>query len=285
MAGGGGPGSYGPHLDSHCTLWMGDLDKAWDAHFVADAFKHLGHEPSTVKMVTDKFTGAMAGYCFVEFSDNESARNAMLNANGNQINGASSPTRFNLSFANDPKTPSIEFNLFVNNLSREMDDADLYQVFGGRYRSCRGAKVYRNHDGSSRGLGFVRFGDQTEQQMALVEMNHVVVRGKEITLKLAAAKQRLPRSHISQGMQPFLIKHENVPMQPPQQIMQPPPMPEPEPVFISTEYPTAEQANAHLVLDGDVWWEELEESRWSSCITNSEWNDRNLGRAIIDSLW
>ncbi|KAJ1363860.1 hypothetical protein KIN20_023812 [Parelaphostrongylus tenuis] len=44
-------------LDSHRTLWMGDLLPQWDAQFISAAFKELGHTPSTVKMVTDKHTG------------------------------------------------------------------------------------------------------------------------------------------------------------------------------------------------------------------------------------
>ncbi|VDO29623.1 unnamed protein product [Heligmosomoides polygyrus] len=51
-----------PHstLDSHRTLWMGDLQPQWDAQFIEAAFKELGHTPSTVKMVTDKQTGVKA---------------------------------------------------------------------------------------------------------------------------------------------------------------------------------------------------------------------------------
>uniref|UniRef100_A0A0K0DB50 tRNA selenocysteine-associated protein 1 n=1 Tax=Angiostrongylus cantonensis TaxID=6313 RepID=A0A0K0DB50_ANGCA len=107
-------------------------------------------------------------YCFVEFATTDEARDAMLRANGHKVPNSEPRSRFNLSFANDPRVPSIEFNLFVNNIHPDIDDAALYQVFGARYRSCRGAKVYRNRDGSSRCLGFIRFGDQTEQQMALV---------------------------------------------------------------------------------------------------------------------
>ena len=59
-------------LDSHRTLWMGDLHKDWDADFVARSFKvdiysalwtsvqHLGHDPITVKMVVDKHTGIVS---------------------------------------------------------------------------------------------------------------------------------------------------------------------------------------------------------------------------------
>ncbi|CAI4224087.1 unnamed protein product [Auanema sp. JU1783] len=281
-------------LDSHRTLWMGDLKKSWDADFVIDAFKRIGHTPISVKMVTDKNSGQPTGYCFVEFSDSNSAREAMLNANGSDIYGSNPPVRFNLSFANDIRQPSIEYNLFANNLALDVDDADLYHVFGRRYPSCRGAKVYRNQDGSSRGLGFVRFGDQTEQQQALVEMNHTKVRGREIVLKLAAAKQRLPRSHIAQGQQPYLIPQNDMHMMG-SSMQMPPPMrpvipvevsaPPQPPELASITYPTAEEANEELIQNGDAWFEELEESRWTCCIVDSSWNDRDMCKALNAHRW
>ncbi|RCN52927.1 hypothetical protein ANCCAN_00922 [Ancylostoma caninum] len=249
-------------LDSHRTLWMGDLLPQWDAQFISNAFKELGHAPSTVKMVTDRQTGANCAYCFVEFASSDEARDAMLRANGHKIPHSEPRSRFNLSFANDPRVPSIEFNLFVNNIHPDLDDAALYQVFGARYRSCRGAKVYRNRDGTSRCLGFIRFGDQTEQQMALVEMNKTVVRGREIILKLAAAKQRLPRHQIREGMQPQL----------PSELVYP-------------YNPTAEEANADLIANGDAWWEVLEESRWSACIVDPAWKERELCLRLNDNKW
>ncbi|KAK6756682.1 hypothetical protein RB195_014859 [Necator americanus] len=294
-----------PHttLDSHRTLWMGDLLPQWDAQFISNAFKELGHTPSTVKMVTDRQTGANCAYCFVEFSSSDEARDAMLRANGHRIPNSVPRSRFNLSFANDPRVPSIEFNLFVNNIHPDLDDAALYQVFGARYRSCRGAKVYRNRDGSSRCLGFIRFGDQTEQQMALVEMNKTVVRGREIILKLAAAKQRLPRHQIREGMQPQLIADPSLasynqmayqPIQQHQQHQQPqvayqyqqqqPAYVQP-PQLILPYNPTAEEANADLIANGDEWWEVLEESRWSACIVDPAWKERELCLRLNDNRW
>ncbi|KJH45584.1 hypothetical protein DICVIV_08354 [Dictyocaulus viviparus] len=286
-------------LDSHRTLWMGDLLPQWDAQFISTAFKELGHTPSTVKMVTDKQTGVTCAYCFVEFATSDEARDAMLRANGHRIPNSEHRSRFNLSFANDPRVPSIEFNLFVNNIHPDIDDAALYQVFGARYRSCRGAKVYRNRDGSSRCLGFIRFGDQTEQQMALVEMNKTVVRGREMLLKLAAAKQRLPRHQIRDGMQPQLIADPSlVPyhmsyQQPPQQSQmtyafnqQPAFLQTSELNFVQNPYnPTAEEANADLVENGDVWWQVLEESRWSACIVDPSWKERELCLRLNDNKW
>lgn len=62
-----------------------------------------------------------------------------------------------------------------------------------RYLSCRGAKVYRNPDGSSRGMGFVRFADETDQQKALVEMNRYLVHGRPMHLKLAPVRVKPPK--------------------------------------------------------------------------------------------
>lgn len=305
-----------PHstLDSHRTLWMGDLQPQWDAQFIEAAFKELGHTPSTVKMVTDKQTGVNCAYCFVEFDTADEAHDAMLIANGHRIPNSEPRSRFNLSFANDPRVPSIEFNLFANNIHPELDDAALYQVFGARYRSCRGAKVYRNRDGSSRCLGFIRFGDQTEQQKALVEMNKTVVRGREIILKLAAAKQRLPRHQIREGMQPHLIVDPSMTpynqmattFQQQQQQPQPQPqvaytyqqpaaapvatppavvVPVQAPELVYPYNPTAEEANAELIENGDAWWEVLEESRWSACIVDPSWKERDLCLRLNDNKW
>ncbi|KAE9413148.1 hypothetical protein Angca_006261 [Angiostrongylus cantonensis] len=291
-------------LDCHRTLWMGDLQPQWDAQFISTAFKELGHSPSTVKMVTDKHTGVTCAYCFVEFATTDEARDAMLRANGHKVPNSEPRSRFNLSFANDPRVPSIEFNLFVNNIHPDIDDAALYQVFGARYRSCRGAKVYRNRDGSSRCLGFIRFGDQTEQQMALVEMNKTVVRGREMLLKLAAAKQRLPRHQIRDGIQPQLIADPSlVPyqmtyQQPQQQSQvtyaypqQQQPQQQQQPVVVQPSElvypynPTAEEANADLIENGDAWWEVLEESRWSACIVDPSWTERELCLRLNDNKW
>ncbi|VDP57363.1 unnamed protein product [Heligmosomoides polygyrus] len=192
-------------------------------------------------------------YCFVEFDTADEAHDAMLIANGHRIPNSEPRSRFNLSFANDPRVP--------------------------------------NRDGSSRCLGFIRFGDQTEQQKALVEMNKTVVRGREIILKLAAAKQRLPRHQIREGMQPHLIVDPSMTpynqmattFQQQQQQPQPQPqvaytyqqpaaapvatppavvVPVQAPELVYPYNPTAEEANAELIENGDAWWEVLEESRY-----------------------
>ncbi|VDL83284.1 unnamed protein product [Nippostrongylus brasiliensis] len=108
-------------------------------------------------------------------------------------------------------------------------------------------------------------------------MNKTVVRGREILLKLAAAKQRLPRHQIRDGMQPHLIADPSMasynqmaayqqPQPQPQIAYAPYPQQPPAAAIVQQSElvypynPTAEEANAELIANGDAWWEVLEES-------------------------
>ncbi|KRX24823.1 tRNA selenocysteine 1-associated protein 1, partial [Trichinella nelsoni] len=167
-------------------LWMGDLEPYMDALFIEDAFRQLGQSVN-VRMAVDR-NGNAARYCFIEMPDSATARRAMLTINGTDI--PNSKTKFNLSYANNSNSNIVEYSLFVNNLSSQINDAELYQIFGKKFISCRGAKVYRGPDGRSRCMGFVRFSNETEQQQALVEMNRKLIRGKKIMLRIAPVKPR-----------------------------------------------------------------------------------------------
>jgi len=180
------------------TLWMGNIERSWEPEFIMEAFEKFGFQVHRVKLVTEKGSDNRASYCFVEFGSEEDAQNVMLQVNGRTILNDPDKRRFHLSFANSP-TPHMEFNLFVDNLSHTVDDVKLYRVFGERYKSCRGAKVYKTHDGLSKGSGFVRFKSETDQQAALVEMNNTEVRGKKITLKLSYPMHKGHAPRFSRG--------------------------------------------------------------------------------------
>ncbi|CAD5216325.1 unnamed protein product [Bursaphelenchus xylophilus] len=179
------------------TLWMGDMNK-------------FNLKVKNVKFVTDKNTGKLASYCFVEFCSEEDARTALLQVNGRHVPNDEEKRRFHLSFANSPD-PHLEFNLFVSNLHRSVDEVVLFKLFGEKYKSCRGAKVYRNPDGSSKETGFIRFMSETDQQMALVEMNKVKVKGKELQLKLAPPKTRVGGGRTARGGGPGYSGRGNPP--------------------------------------------------------------------------
>ncbi|KAK3611738.1 hypothetical protein CHS0354_037319 [Potamilus streckersoni] len=176
------------------TLWMGDLEPYMDEFFIMQAFDQMGEPANQVKLIKNKLTGLPAGYCFVDFADAESSHRAMLRLNGKIIPNSQPPKRFKLNSSSHGKeSTSPEFSLFIGELTDDVDDYILYSAFAKRYPTCRSAKVVLGSDGRSRGYGFVRFSEETEQQKALIEMQHVTGIGRRpVRVSLATPK----RSHL-----------------------------------------------------------------------------------------
>ncbi|CAK5107616.1 unnamed protein product [Meloidogyne enterolobii] len=96
-----------------CTIWMGDLSPDWDASYIREAFGQYGKDIVNVKMVTTDQGARKATYCFVEFSNQDSARDALLDVNGKPFpNDSSGRARFNLAFANSPHQMYFFLNFF-----------------------------------------------------------------------------------------------------------------------------------------------------------------------------
>lgn len=158
----------------HCQLWMGSLENYMTENFVIAAFRKMGEEPTTVRLMRNKYTGEPAGYCFVNFATDELALDAMHKLNGKPIPGTNPIVRFRLNSAsNSYKLPGNdrEFSVWVGDLSSDVDDYSLYKVFSSKYTSIKTAKVILDSSGFSKGYGFVRFGIEDEQKSALYEMN------------------------------------------------------------------------------------------------------------------
>ncbi|XP_052777610.1 tRNA selenocysteine 1-associated protein 1-like isoform X2 [Mya arenaria] len=202
------------------TLWMGDLEPYMDECFVLQAFDSMGEPAQAVKMITNKVTGTgedddfvkiygqerevslavgkkypelrlPAGYCFVDFPDSAAALKAQLRLNGKIIPNSQPPHRFKLNSNNVKDTPRREFSLFVGDLSDEVDDFILFRAFVKKYPSCLTAKVVLDSRGHTKGYGFVRFSEETDQQKALIEMQHTSGIGrKPIRVSLATPKKR-----------------------------------------------------------------------------------------------
>ncbi|XP_051943713.1 tRNA selenocysteine 1-associated protein 1-like isoform X1 [Hippocampus zosterae] len=171
------------------SLWMGDLDPYMDENFVKQAFSAMGEAPLGVKIITHKITGGSAGYCFVELADEASVDRCVQRLNGKLVPGSNPPRKFKLNFATYGKRQEAgpEFSVFVGDLSSEVDDSQLHQVFKS-FPSCKGAKVVTDQCGYSRGYGFVKFGDENEQKKAIEECQGTMLGGKALRLSLAVAK-------------------------------------------------------------------------------------------------
>lgn len=174
------------------SLWMGDLEMWMDEEFIKEAFRSMGETVKGVKIIRQRHSGLPAGYCFVEFNDEEEARRAMLRLNGKIVPGSDPPTRFKLNQASFGREhlKDQEHSLFIGELSEDVDDFALYSAFHKKYNSVKAAKVVLDSEGRSRGFGFVRFSDEEEQKLALVEMNHYTGLGqKPIRVSTATAKR------------------------------------------------------------------------------------------------
>src|SRR4051812_16987856 len=84
-----------------------------------------------------------------------------------------------------------EFSIFVGDLGPEVNEFVLVSLFQARFPSCKSAKIMTDAvTGQSRGYGFVRFADESDQQRALVEMQGVYCGNRPMRISTATPKTR-----------------------------------------------------------------------------------------------
>uniref|UniRef100_A0A1B0CKS9 tRNA selenocysteine-associated protein 1 n=1 Tax=Lutzomyia longipalpis TaxID=7200 RepID=A0A1B0CKS9_LUTLO len=181
----------------HCQLWMGSLEPYMTENFIMAAFQKMGEDPQTVKLMRNKYTGEPAGYCFVNFLNDEQAVDAMHKLNGKPIPGTNPVVRFRLNSASNQSKAlpgaDREFSVWVGDLSSDVDDYNLYRAFSSKYTSIKTAKVILDSSGFSKGYGFVRFGLEEEQKNALYEMNGFIGLGsRPLKICMPCQSQRAP---------------------------------------------------------------------------------------------
>ncbi|KAG0356987.1 hypothetical protein BC939DRAFT_506673 [Gamsiella multidivaricata] len=182
--------------NSSASLWMGELEPWMDENWIRGAWYSAG-EQVAVKMIRDKYTGASAGYCFVELSSPAAAVKAIGTLNGVLIPGTNKVFKLNWASGGSPVATAgaagQEYSLFVGDLSPEVTEYMLMATFQERYVSCRSAKIMTDPaTGMSRGYGFVRFGDESEQLRALQEMQGVYCGSRPIRVSMATPKNKAP---------------------------------------------------------------------------------------------
>ena len=84
-----------------------------------------------------------------------------------------------------------EYSIFVGDLGPEVNEYVLVSLFQARFPSCKSAKIMTDAmSGQSRGYGFVRFSDETDQQRALMEMQGVYCGNRPMRVSTATPKNR-----------------------------------------------------------------------------------------------
>ncbi|KAF5742179.1 hypothetical protein HS088_TW09G00221 [Tripterygium wilfordii] len=184
------------------TLWIGDLQYYMDENFLLNCFSHTG-EVSSVKVIRNKQTGQIEGYGFIEFINHAAAERVLQTYNGAPMPNVEQNFRLNwASFGGGEKrsdnTP--DHTIFVGDLATDVTDYMLQETFRGRYSSVKGAKVVIDRlTGRTKGYGFVRFGDESEQQRAMTEMNGVFCSSRPMRTGPATNKNTMGAQQYPKG--------------------------------------------------------------------------------------
>lgn len=162
------------------------------------------------------------GFGFVNFADPEGAAQAVENLDGFEFQGATGKKLYvcraqkkeerekelrdrfeQLKIERQKKYAGV--NLYVKNLGDDIEDERLNREFS-KYGKITSAKVMRDHNGKSRGFGFVCFTTNEEATKAVSEMNNRMLDGKPLYVALAQRKedrrQQLEQQYAARSKMP-----------------------------------------------------------------------------------
>nr|XP_009772575.1 PREDICTED: polyadenylate-binding protein RBP45-like isoform X2 [Nicotiana sylvestris] len=156
------------------SLWIGDLQFWMDEQYLLNCFAQTG-EVVNAKVIRNKQTGQSEGYGFIEFNSHAAAERNLLAYNGTLMPNIEQNFRLNWASLGSGERRSDnapEYTIFVGDLAADVTDYMLQETFRVNYPSVRGAKVVTDRaTGRTKGYGFVKFGDESEQLRAMTEMN------------------------------------------------------------------------------------------------------------------
>ncbi|XP_034697610.1 polyadenylate-binding protein RBP45-like isoform X1 [Vitis riparia] len=174
------------------TLWIGDLQYWMDENYINGCFAHTG-EVTSVKLIRNKQTNQLEGYGFIEFISRAAAERILQTYNGSLMPNVEQNFRLNwASFGVGEKRPdnTPDFTIFVGDLASDVTDYMLQETFRVHYPSVKGAKVVTDRLTSrTKGYGFVRFGDESEQLRAMNEMNGMFCSTRPMRIGPATTKK------------------------------------------------------------------------------------------------
>ena len=172
------------------NLWMDDVQTWMDESFILKAFNFYKFFPKSIKLIHDKITKELKNFCFINFQTMKEANNCLLTLNGKIIPGTT--IKFKLNWANYFST--FNKSVYVGNLSPDVDDIQLYQLFKEKYPSVHHASVITDN-GVSKGFGFILFRGEEDYKKCLTEMNGIIFHGNII--KVNEQKKNIHKNSYS----------------------------------------------------------------------------------------
>ncbi|KAL6562236.1 hypothetical protein OROGR_003243 [Orobanche gracilis] len=175
------------------SLWIGGLQYWMDEQYLYSCFAITG-EVVNVKVIRNKQSGASEGYGFMEFVSHAAAERNLQTYNGSLMPSTEQPFRLNWASmgAGEKRDDAHNYTIFVGDLAADVTDYMLQETFRANYPSVKGAKVVADRiTGRTKGYGFVRFSDESEQVRAMIEMNGKFCSTRPMRIGPAANKQKV----------------------------------------------------------------------------------------------
>lgn len=163
-------------MSRESKLWMGNLDESINEEKIMKFFNEYNFYPKNIQMIKNK-KNCFENFCFINFCNIYEANEALTKLQGKKIPNSNSI--FKLKWAN---SNSENIDIYVGNLSPEVDNLELYNLFKGNYPSVHHALIITNNN-ISKGYGFVNFLEKKESEKCIKEMDGYIFYNKPLKLK------------------------------------------------------------------------------------------------------
>ncbi|KAI1280587.1 Nucleolysin TIAR [Halotydeus destructor] len=176
------------------TLYVGNLDPQVTEELIVALFSHTG-QINGCKIIHEPGNDP---YCFVDFTDHQSAATALLTMNKRQCLGRELKVNWATSPGNTgPKQDtSKHYHIFVGDLSPEIETQALREAFApfGEISDCRVVKDPQTL--KSKGYGFVSFIKKMDAENAISTMNGQWLGSRAIRTNWATRKPPTARGPV-----------------------------------------------------------------------------------------
>jgi polyadenylate-binding protein len=137
--------------------------------------------------------GSKKGFLFCNYTTHDNASAAITNLHGKEVQGhvlTAAQHKTKAQRKQELRALPSDVNLYVKNLTPEIDDAGLKELFS-EFGTIKSAKVMLdNVTHLSRGFGFVVFETNEAASKAMADMNGKLVQGKELYVALKQTKSQ-----------------------------------------------------------------------------------------------
>ncbi|XP_041006410.1 28 kDa ribonucleoprotein, chloroplastic-like [Juglans microcarpa x Juglans regia] len=181
-----------PEPPEEAKLFVGNLPFDIDSEKLAEVFNQAGIVEIS-EVIYNRETDRSRGFGFVTMSTVEEAEKAVdmlhrYDLNGRLLTVNKAAPRGSRS--ERPRVNEPSFRIYVGNLSWQVDDARLEQVFSEHGKVINARVLCDQETGRSRGFGFVTMSSETELNDAIAALDGQNLDGRAIRVNVAEERRK-----------------------------------------------------------------------------------------------